>query len=727
MMHDHQTDTLSLDTAVAVSGTGGNSAPEQAAGDENYSAWSWETILATVLNTPISDRSEVTGQPWLTIVADGQPAPGGHLIWTASWSTKPKSGATSLQVYLNPALYVGGGAWDRFANAPPQALSGPAGQLPLAPPTFQAAQRALASVTTGIGKVSTNLGQLRHDTTKEDTPLQGNAAGVIAELFGDLHGVTLSIYDQLSNPSYSDAVGAAGDAATTFLGDIGSAYQAWSQQAEHSPLGAIVHVLTSIATPDGNGGYTIPDPQNTPFGDLTTPGAWDSVEQQAKNIWIGPLDGNSAAFEGLDLLGRTALSKLVGQYGTTTGTIAPVVGPASPPITQTPVGGPAGNGGPVGNGGGPGGNGGGPPTRPVVLAGAGGPGPGNGPSTALVTAGGGGQPQPAFAGAPAPAGAPAFAGAPVPAGAIPGLGAGPAVAAQPLTVPAGTAIGTATGPGLPIPGGTGPILAAMPGTDTGAGPGARAVSAGLNLPSTAGVLAGAIGATPGSAGEPARSAGAAREAGKGFTGTVGRTPQVKGHHGHHGHDGAVGPSHGSGPGRAVRTAPPAGFSLGSGSVGAVLPQSAVPVVASRPPSITSSPVNMQLTPTSADGTGLPALPGSPGVLAVAGPSAVPAPWAVAVPAGASAQAGANGPMMMPPQAQGGQGQQAQEGQRRAYLPEEDEYWGTEPLLLGPGVDAIDDEDPDEDEEFDAPRMIVGIGAEPAPTASTQTMSEWRIG
>ena len=61
----------------------------------------------------------------------------------------------------------------------------------------------------------------------------------------------------------------------TFLSAIKAAYEAWSQLAEHSPLGAIVQVLTGVATPDGNGGYTIPDPQNTPFGDLTTPGAWD--------------------------------------------------------------------------------------------------------------------------------------------------------------------------------------------------------------------------------------------------------------------------------------------------------------------------------------------------------------------------------------------------------------------------------------------------------------------
>ena len=127
-----------------------------------------------------------------------------------------------------------------------------------------------------------------------------------------------------------------------------------------------MQVLTSIATPDGNGGYTITDPENTPFGDLTTPGAWDSVEQQAKDIWLGPLDGNSADFEGLDLLGRTALSKLVGQYTTTTGTIVPVVGPAPPPAVQTPVDGAAGPPGPVNNGGGPAANGGGPQTRTAV-------------------------------------------------------------------------------------------------------------------------------------------------------------------------------------------------------------------------------------------------------------------------------------------------------------------------------------------------------------------------
>jgi hypothetical protein len=71
MAHYDQADTLSTDTSVAVSGTGGSSTPEAAAGNGSYSTWSWETILATVLDIPISDRSEVTGQPWLKVVQGG--------------------------------------------------------------------------------------------------------------------------------------------------------------------------------------------------------------------------------------------------------------------------------------------------------------------------------------------------------------------------------------------------------------------------------------------------------------------------------------------------------------------------------------------------------------------------------------------------------------------------------------------------------------------------------
>ncbi len=352
MDHYQQTDTLSLDPALAVSGTGGASAPEQAAGNSDYGGWSWETVLASVLSVPISDRSEVTGQPWLTVSQGGQGVPGGHLIWTANWDTKPKSGGTSLQVYLDPALYLGGGAWDRFVNTPSQALSGAAGALPLVPQTFQAAQDALAGVTTGLYDISTNLDLIHHNATGENTPFNGNTATVMAELFSDLHGATQSLYDQLSNPSYSNAVGAAGDAARTFLSNINSAYGAWSQLAEHSPLGAIVQVLTAIATPDGNGGFTIPDPQNTSFGDLTTSGAWAAVEEEAKNMWLGLLTGNSYEFTGLDVLGRSALSGLTGQFATTTQIVKPVVGPAPPQTTQTPVGGAndPGGGPPAGNG-----------------------------------------------------------------------------------------------------------------------------------------------------------------------------------------------------------------------------------------------------------------------------------------------------------------------------------------------------------------------------------------
>src|SRR5260370_26510128 len=98
MSYYQQDDTLSLDSLVPVSGTGGSSAPEPAGGNTDYSTWPWEPVLATVLDIPIPDRAQVTGQPWLTIARGGQPVPGAHLIWTASWHTSPTSGAASLQV-----------------------------------------------------------------------------------------------------------------------------------------------------------------------------------------------------------------------------------------------------------------------------------------------------------------------------------------------------------------------------------------------------------------------------------------------------------------------------------------------------------------------------------------------------------------------------------------------------------------------------------------------------
>lgn len=732
MKHYHQTDTLSLDPALVVSGTGGTSAPEQAVGNADYAAWPWETVLASVLNIPISDRSEVTGQPWLTVVQGGQGVPGGHLIWTASWNTKPKSGAgaTSLQVYLNPALYVGGGAWDRFVNAPAQALAGQADGLPLVPGSFKTAQLALAGVTTGLNNLSGQMDLIHHNVTADGTPLHGNATTVMAELFKDLHGVTLSLYDQLSNPSYSDAVGAAGDAATGFIRNINSAYTAWSQLAEHSPLGAIVQVLTAIATPDGNGGYTIPDPENTPFGDLTTPGAWAAVEQQAKNLWLGELTGNSYDFGGLDPLGRAALSTLVGQYATTTQIVKPVVGPAPPPVTPTPVDGapnPGGGPPPVNNLEVPGG---GPQNGPAFNPGAGPPGtgvpapggqaPGNAP--VLVAAGGGGLP---------------------PGTTTPGAFGGGPGHAQLFTVPGRTA----GGPGGAVPGVIGPSFAAPPGTGHNAEAGAHHVSAGLNFPSTEGVLAGAIGATPVRDGEPAGSAGQGPEKTKGFTGTVGHgakgKDRVSGSAAHDAHPASRTGAHG-------HRAPAAGFSLGGGPHGALLSQAAVPSVAAKPPSVTSSAINTQLTPTSTDGSGLPGLPGSPGgppavVLADGSPGPV---TGGAMLAGQGAQAGANGPMMLPPATRGGMGQQSQELERLAYLPEDEDYWGTGPRLLSPGVDAIDDEaddepdfdeawlpgagvsvvdDADDEPEFGGAGLIVGIGAEAAGTQRTkETMSDWRM-
>ncbi len=324
---------------------------------------------------------------------------------------------------------------------------------------------------------------------------------------------------------------------------------------------------------------------------------------------------------------------------------------------------------------------------------------------------------------------------------------GPAAVVQPFAT-ADRATGV---PGTAAPGVIGVALKPTLATGKDAEPGTPRVSAGLDFPDTHGVLAGAIGATPGSDGEPTGSTGQNAEKSKGFTGTVGRVPKGKERVSASG--ALAAPA--SRIGAHARIAPAAGFSLGGGPHGAVLSQAAVPAVAVKPPSITSSAVNTQLTPTSADGGGLAGLPGSPAGPPVAGSLVLPdgGPSAVTggtMPGGQGAQPGASGTMMLPPGARGGMGQQGQQGQERerlAYLPEDEDYWGTGPTLLGPGVDVIDDETDDEpgfdeswlpgpgvrvvdeaeESDFGGPGLIVGIGAEAAgPRRTKETMSDWRM-
>ena len=79
-----QSDSLSTVTDLPFSGTGYGIVEARAA-DSDYTAWRWEVVLATVPGVSIPDRTEVTGQSWLTIGHDGQGGAGAHLIWTADW------------------------------------------------------------------------------------------------------------------------------------------------------------------------------------------------------------------------------------------------------------------------------------------------------------------------------------------------------------------------------------------------------------------------------------------------------------------------------------------------------------------------------------------------------------------------------------------------------------------------------------------------------------------
>jgi hypothetical protein len=838
--HYQPTSTLSTDTSVPLSGTG-NATPEGAVGNDDYSTWPWEVILATVLGIGAPDRTEVSGQEWLTITQNGQAAPGGaHLIWSAGWDTgKDGTGASSLQVYLNPAVYTTGGPWDRYLNAPPQALAGVSGAnytgLPLDPQTFTEVSNSIALVTGFMASAADQFGTMYNQAASgSEVGFQGNLAHVVTELLGDLRNSMSSMHEQMTVPvNYSTTIADAGNAARQFLTSVQSAYNGWTGVTASSPLGAIVSVLEAIAT-DDNGTYVISNPQDTTYGDLTVASTWTAVEQAAKTLWTNTLTTGSGGFGGLDPLGRAALADLVSQFTTTGSAVAPVIGPAPPPRTAAPVDSGKGHGNGNGNGNG---NGPGPGTfNAFSTHGPGGGGPaggGNGPITNNVFAvhnpPGGGPP----AGAPGPITNAAFAthvppgGGPVTAAVThASLGPGPGITNN-------VANFSVTGPGGPAPGGVGggPVLVAgAPSAFVTANPGPSQFStdltdpavtdltpaqvadltpaelaalppaqiaaltpaevAGLSAAQLAALTAAQVAAltpaqvaalTPAEVAELAADGTPVSEAGDealeeklglpgGLSGAIGAIAD----RGALGQPGGIGPvdagftgtighphdalarleglqaavrRHERKGGLLAAQMPLAGFSLGRNPGGAVLPQSSAAALAARPPAVTSSPINSQLTP-----AGTPASSGvAPGTMAPGGSATLPDGGAAVgdslaigpgmnglngtgQAAGADGMAGAEEPEMMPPGmgmggmgmggmgGAGGRGQAGQERQRKAYLPEEEEYWGTAPGLmnLSLGAGGYDDTDDSTEPEFVvAPSAAVGIGAQPAarPAAS----------
>jgi hypothetical protein len=796
----------------------GSSTAGALADGASYYAWTWEQILATVLNIGIPDRAEVTGQPWTVIQQGGAASPGLHLIWTANGNASPNAGSTPTQVYLSPAVYAAGGAWDRFLNVPAQALSGvPAGSyggLPMIPPSFQAARLAVADVTTLLDTAAQQFSSMRQQAISPSAGFQGNAADMLAELLGNLRSVMTSLYGQMTSPAaYSDAIGTAGDSAAKLLSDILAAHASWTQVPEYSPLGALVQVLAEIAAPVGDGSYEIADPQHTQFGDLTTGSAWQLVEQQAKSRWTSTLTGGSPDFTGLDVLGRVALGKLVDQYATTTSSVVPVIGPAQPALQTNKVGTPnpatAGSDGPGGGNvassthaavAGSGVVGSGLPGGAVARSGLpGGAVVGSGlPGGAVAGSGvvGSGLPGGAVAGSGLPGGA--VAGSGLPGGAVAGSGVvgsglpGGAVAGSGL--PGGAVAGSGVaGSGLPgaAVAGSGVLRSRLPGGAvagsgvpgeglTGAAgdspPGLDAVSVSPVITPVAQVPpASVLGVQPGGtatglAGTPgqqadgervtgllATTAGAATTAGGvlgvpdsltaapghvpaarasvgdigipgglatagGFSGTIGRKDQGAAA----GDRGSRERPRGREQAHKRRTAPSAGFSLGRHANGSVLEQSAVPVIDGGPRSsaVPSSALNAQVIPGGPAGGALPAheLAGAGSIGSFPGTEGtVPGAAMIRNPGAALGRemtgAGRLGPMLMPGGGMGGSAQSGEERERLAYLPEEEEYWGTEPGLPDAPVSPGDQNESDGPEHGAGPAVAIGIGADGGPGPS----------
>jgi hypothetical protein len=666
------------------------------AGD--YAGWGWEQVLTGVLGIPVPDRAQVTGQPWLIVRHDTSAVPGMHLIYTAT-RNDPDGGGQSIQVYLDPAVYAPGGAWDGFSGAP-QVFSGvPAGNygaLPVRPPSFGVAAASVASVTSWLAAKTVQFSGMHQAMMSPSSPVKGSAALVLADLMDHLGGATNRFHQQLTSPViYSDAIGAAGDSASTFLSGLWSAYTAWTQQPGSSPLGALVTTVQAAAA--------APDPANTSYGDLLADATWGLIESDAKTGWSEVLTVGSGGFAGLDPLSQAALGRLVAQYESAAHAIDPLLGPQlrtrlqpGPPPPAGPGAGrsttsflPGGPGPKVPGGAVPAGivpnmpPGAVPPPSaiPVTpLPGAGQPGAVS--TLAAVSPAAGPAGTYGLAGALLmPAGVNVIGGPVQPESAIPNAGSVPPAGTNVLTAaaPAGGAVPGIAPPGIAPPQGA---IASLAGAQ-----------AGLLLPaallvSRAGERSGGRGRGGARRGSMVVSELAGAADPPGLAGSIGRPVLSAPADNSVLADGAVNAP--AGPGLA---APAAGFSLGGSSPGgSVLQMSVVPRLATQGgPPVTSASVNLQTVPQ--------------------------APVAGTAAAGETAGGRV---YAMPPMMPGAAGGQNTERVRQAFAAENRESWGTAPTLPGAPVGPDDPSAPDPrwPDSDPGPFTATGIGAGGTEQAST---------
>jgi hypothetical protein len=204
----------------------------------------------------------------------------------------------------------------------------------------------------------------------------------------------------------------------------------------------------------------------------------------------------------------------------------------------------------------------------------------------------------------------------------------------------------------------------------------------------------------------------------------------------------------------------AGFSLGSDLNGPVLRQSAVPTLAIRSgsPTVTvtafdtRSVVSGPALPGGDSGSLLSALTvsgggpsGGPGMLTAPGAGTPAEVRAIAMngtdgrltlggPAAADGAFGAGGeagmaaePMLMMPRMMGGRGQR-EERVRNAFLPEDQEYWGTEPGIPRESLTSAgrNDGEPDSQDDEYGPFEATGIGADCRTGRRRNTTSDGRM-
>ncbi|MFE2374052.1 hypothetical protein [Streptomyces sp. NPDC059398] len=320
----------------------------------------WEDALAVIAakegagQGTVTNRSAVTAAPWFEadhlvnpMASRNAGTPSGYdFAWSQGWSrtnyvqptTTGSGGQTTTDYTYQIGFKLAPGALDsskdsalyKFLNEPVDIIGPPLntllGNTSVSLGSFDSASSMLTGMLTHLTDAENELKSWVKDINVPDSEMQGTAAGALRRALVAVQHQIAYLHTEVTNKG--DIPRALDDARTTLLSTLNQLNNAHSSyitgpfaQPYNHVGGLFFNALSTVKLDfDASGSPSL----NVPgFGDPTQPGFWTALEQLSKETWQGALSP-------LDTSANDSLAKLDSQYQTAIAMLPSSALPAPP-------------------------------------------------------------------------------------------------------------------------------------------------------------------------------------------------------------------------------------------------------------------------------------------------------------------------------------------------------------------------------------------------------------